>query len=162
MTPDTEVNEPSTVYEINVSQNGYNQNNIDKWKTYIQQNGNNNNYIGVIVQRVVEDLADTKASQYTREQVLQNGKLVTEGFDRVVVGDAKISNVPGVGEINANDLSGPYTNEQLINILNTGTGLALSSETIKGSLEQGIRVTYAVQVQVKLGSKLPQDLALRA
>lgn len=157
MTPDTEVNEASTVYEINVSQNNYNQNNIDKWKTYIQQNGHDNNYIGVIVQRVVEDLADTKASQYTREQVLQHGKLVTEGFDRVVVGDAKISNVPGVGEINADDLSGPYTNEQLIDILNTGTGLALSSETIKGSLEQGIRVTYAVRFVVKVGNKGIQD-----
>lgn len=157
MTPNTEVNEASTVYEINVSQNNYNQNNIDKWKTYIQQNGNDNNYIGVIVQRVVEDIADTKASQYTREQVLQHGKLVTEGFDRVVIGDAKIDNVPGVGEINADDLSGPYTNEQLINILNTGTGLALSSETIKGSLEQGIRVTYAVRFVVKVGNKGIQD-----
>lgn len=110
-----------------------------------------------IVQRVVEDLADTKISQYTREQILQNGKLVTEGFDRVIARDAKISNVPDVGQINANDLSGPYTNEQLINILNTGTGLAITSETIRGLLEQSIRVIYAVRIELKVGNKSWQD-----
>lgn len=41
MTPNTEVNEASTVYKINISPNNYNQNNIDKWKTYIAQNGSN-------------------------------------------------------------------------------------------------------------------------
>lgn len=154
MTPDTEVNESSTVYEINVSQNGYNQNNIDKWKTYIAQNGNNNNRMRITVYRVPEDLADTKASQYTREQVMQQGKNATEGFDRVIVGDAKITGLPNA---TSGTESGTMTNEELINILNTGTGLAMTSETIKGSLEQGIRVTYAVRVEVKVGNKAWQD-----
>ncbi|WP_432630842.1 hypothetical protein [Brotaphodocola sp.] len=154
MTPDTEVNESSTVYEINVSQNGYNQNNIDKWKTYIAQNGNNNNRMRITVYRVPEDLADTKASQYTREQVMQQGKNATEGFDRVVVGDAKITGLPNA---TSGTESGTMTNEELINILNTGTGLAMTSETIRGSLEQGIRVTYAVRVEVKVGNKAWQD-----
>lgn len=157
MTPDTEVNEASTVYEINVSQNSYNQNNIDKWKTYIQQNGNNNNVIGFNVVRIEEDLADTKASQYTREQVLNQGTTVINALPRVVVGDATITNIPGGFSVKSGEKLGPLTNEQLINILNTGTGLALSSETIKGSLEQGIRVTYAVQFFVKVGNKSVQE-----
>lgn len=80
MTPDTEVNEPSTVYEINVSQNRFNQNNIDKWKTYIAQNGNNNNVIGFNVVRIEEDRIDSKATKHTREQVLNKGTTVTGSY----------------------------------------------------------------------------------
>lgn len=162
MTPDTEVNESSTVYEINVSQRGANQNNYDKWDTYVKQNGGNNNHIRLSVYRIEEDLADTKASQYTRGQVLQQGKPATEGIDRVVVGDATFTNIPGVTSLKCGEESSTLTNEQLLEILSSGTGLAMTSETIKGSLEQGIRVTYAVRVEVKVGNKAWQDFALCA
>lgn len=131
-------------------------------KTYIAQNGNNNNVIGFNVVRIEEDLADTKASQYTREQVLNQGTTVINALPRVVVGDATITNIPGGFTIKSGEKLGPLTNEQLINILNTGTGIALSSEMIEGSLEQGIRVTYAVQFFVKVGNKSVQDFALCA
>lgn len=106
-TPDTEVNETSTVYEINMSQNGANSNNYDKWKTYVQQYGGNNNQLRITVYRTSEDLsADDKAKKYTREQVMQQGKNATTGFDRVIVGSAKITGIPGVGEVKS---GGYYT-----------------------------------------------------
>ena len=157
MTPDTEVNETSTVYEINMSQNGANSNNYDKWKTYVQQYGGNNNQLRITVYRTSEDLsADDKAKKYTREQVMQQGKNATTGFDRVIVGSAKITGIPGVGEVKSGEAATGISNDQLLTILDQAKSMRLS-ETIKGSLETGIRVSYAVRIEVKVGNKSWQD-----
>ena len=89
VTPDEEIDASSTVYNINMSQSGYNKNNYSDWESYVNGYGNDNNKIKVTIYRTSESLEkDQKAQKYERGQVMNGGTAVPDTVDRVVVVDS--------------------------------------------------------------------------
>lgn len=89
VTPDEEIDASSTVYNINMSQSGYNKNNYSDWESYVNGYGNDNNKIKVTIYRTSESLEkDQKAQKYERGQVVNGGTAVPDTVDRVVVVDS--------------------------------------------------------------------------
>ena len=89
VTPDEEIDASSTVYNINMSQSGYNKNNYGDWESYVNGYGNDNNKIKVTIYRTSESLEkDQKAQKYERGQVGNGGTAVPDTVDRVVVVDS--------------------------------------------------------------------------
>lgn len=158
VTPDEEIDASSTVYNINMSQSGYNKNNYGDWESYVNGYGNDNNKIKVTIYRTSESLEkDQKAQKYERGQVVNGGTAVPDTVDRVVVvDDHTIHNIPVVGELGSGEESRELTNAELLEIIKTATGMSYNEEIV-GSLEKGIRVTYAVRIQVKVGNKSWED-----
>lgn len=97
-TPSEEVNESSTIYNLNVSQNGHNSNNYAEWEKWVLSDGKGCNKIRFNIYHVSEALnKDVPATDYTYGQVKATGKKVTEAVDRVTVGSGQIGNVPSIG-----------------------------------------------------------------
>lgn len=159
-TPDEQINAPSTITDLNIAQNGYNKNNYNKWETRVRSDGKDCNKVKVSIYHIEEPLAAEKESTvYTREQVKAKGKLVTEPLERVTIGNGIIQNVPEIGSLQNAKESQNLTDDQFLNILKTATGLTYT-ETITGPIvdvngetktPRGIRVTYAVFVDVSVG-----------
>lgn len=153
VTPDEEVNASSTVKEINMSQAGYNKNNYSEWESYVNGYGNNNNKIRVTIYRRSDALEkDVQSPEFTRSQVMTTGETPPTRPNRIVTDGSDIQGVPVLGTVTSGQESRQLTNAELLEIIKTGTGLSYS-ETVVGSLEKGIRVTYAVRIEVKVGNK---------
>lgn len=153
VTPDEEVNASSTVKEINMSQAGHNKNNYSEWESYVNGYGNNNNKIRVTIYRRSDPLEkDVQSPEFTRSQVMTTGETPPTRPNRIVTDSSTIQGVPVLGTVTSGQESRQLTNAELLEIIKTGTGLSYS-ETIVGSLEKGIRVTYAVRIEVKVGNK---------
>lgn len=152
LTPNEEVNESSTVYEINMSQNGVNQNNYKSWESYVNGQGRDRNKIKINIFRISEPLPDDKmATEYKRGQITSGGQSILNPVDRVVLGDLTIDNVPVIGNLKAGEESRELTNVEMLQILRDATGMAYN-ETIAGPIkDNGIRVSYAVTIDVKVG-----------
>ena len=158
VTPDEEVNASSTVYDINMSQAGYNNNNYDKWEAFVNSQGQNKNKVRMNIYRISQTLPeDTIATGYERNQVKAAGSSILEPVDRVVRGDLEITNIPVLGKLKAGDESRELTNEEFLTIMKTATGMSYN-ESIVGPLKEGIRVTYAVFIDVKVGNNSWQSL----
>lgn len=159
-TPDEQINAPSTITDLNISQNGHNKNNWNEWSERVRSDSKDCNKIKVSIYHIEEPLAAEKESTvYTREQVKAKGKLVTEPLERVTIGNGIIQNVPEIGSLQNAKESQNLTDDQFLNILKTATGLTYT-ETITGPIvdvngetktPRGIRVTYAVFVDVSVG-----------
>lgn len=153
VTPDEEVNESSTLYDINMSQSGHNNNNYKEWETTVIADGSNDNKIRVNIYRVSQSLNEgQKATEYARGTVKAAGADVLHTVDRVVNGTGDITNIPVIGNLKAGDDSRSLTDEEFLTIIRTATGMSYN-ETIVGSLDKGIRVTYAVYIDVNPGMK---------
>lgn len=151
-----EINAPSTISNLNISQNATNMNNYSQWEQRVRGDAYDTNKIKISIYRTSEPLAsDKQATEYTRGQVKVSGKPITTPVDRVTIGNGLIGNIPGIGTLMNDTPSDNLTDDQLLNILKTGTGLTYT-ETIAGPLvdgetPKGIRVTYAVYVDVSVG-----------
>lgn len=156
-TPATEISESSTIYNLNVSQNGYNENNYSsKWEPLIRTDNKDCNRIKIDIYHISQKLPEgTEATTYTRDQVKAGGKPLNTAVDKVTVGDFTITNIPSLGSLKAGEMSRDLSDDEILNILKTGTGLTVT-ETIAGPLvvndvPEGVRVTYAVYVTVYPG-----------
>lgn len=156
-TPATEISESSTIYNLNVSQNGYNENNYTtKWEPLIRTDNKDCNRIKIDIYHISQKLPEgTEATVYTRDQVKAGGKPLNTAVDKVTVGDFTITNIPSLGSLKAGEMSRDLTDDEILNILKTGTGLTVT-ETVAGPLvvddvPEGVRVTYAVYVTVYPG-----------
>lgn len=95
LTPNEEVNESSTVYEINMSQSGVNMNNYKDWENYVNGQGKDKNKIRINIYRISEPLPNDKmATEYKRGQITSGGQSILNPVDRMVRGDLTIDNVP--------------------------------------------------------------------
>ncbi|MCM1441697.1 MAG: hypothetical protein NC131_21180, partial [Roseburia sp.] len=157
-TPAKEISESSTIYNLNVSQNGYNQNNYSsKWEPLVASDNSDCNQIQIDVYHISQKLPEgTEATLYERNQVKSGGKPVMTAVDKVTVGTGIIQNVPSIGTLEAGKKT-QVTDAQLLDILKTGTGLTYT-ETVAGPLvindnPEGVRVTYAVYVTVWTGCR---------
>lgn len=147
-TPAEEINESSTIYNLNVSQNGHNSNNYADWEKWILSDGKDCNKIRFNIYHVSEALyIDVPATDYTYGQVKAKGKKVNEAIDRVTVGSGQIGNVPSIGTAqNSEEIQ--VDDQALLDILKNGTGLTYT-ETIAGPIEdQGIRVSYEIYIDI--------------
>lgn len=91
-TPDKEVNEPSIIYNLNLSQNGYNANNyLTEWEPYVRGDGIDCNKLRIRIYHVSENLAEEQqATKYARDAVKQKGADVTTPINKVTIGDGFI------------------------------------------------------------------------
>lgn len=160
-TPAEEISESSTIYNLNISQSGYNKNNYStKWEPYVKSDGTDCNQIQIDVYHISQKLPDgTESTVYTRDQVKSGGKPIITPVDKVTVGTGILTNVPSIGTLKAGEKT-QVTDAQLLDILKTGTGLTYT-ETVAGQLvvggnPEGVRVTYAVFVTVWPGCKTPK------
>lgn len=156
-TPATEISESSTIYNLNVSQNGYNENNYSsKWEPLIRTDNKDCNRIKIDIYHISQKLPEgTEATTYTRDQVKASGKPLNTAVDKVTIGDFTITNIPSLGSLKAGEMSRDLTDDEILNILKTGTGLTVT-ENVAGPLvindvPEGVRVTYAVYVTVYPG-----------
>ena len=153
LTPNEEVNESSTVYEINMSQSGVNMNNYKDWENYVNGQGKDKNKIRINIYRISEPLPNDKmATEYKRGQITSGGQSILNPVDRVVRGDLTIDNVPVIGELKAGEESRELTNEEMLKILRDGTGMAYNESIVGPIKDNGIRVSYAVTIDVKVGN----------
>lgn len=73
-TPEKEVNESSTIYELNISQDNYNANNYKKWETAVYTDGIDCNKLRIRIYHISENLAEEQpATKYARDSVKQKG-----------------------------------------------------------------------------------------
>lgn len=73
-TPAKEVNESSTIYELNISQDKYNANNYQKWNSVVRGDGVDCNKLRIRIYHVSENLAEEQvATKYARDAVKQKG-----------------------------------------------------------------------------------------
>lgn len=155
-TPDKEIKAPSTITDLNISQNGWNYNNYNKWEQLIRGDSKNSNRMRIYIYHIAQALGtETKATRYQRDQVKAGGKPVTTSVDRVTPGDGIIRNIPVLGELANGVESRDLTDDEMLNILKTATGMTYT-ETIEGPLvngetPNGVRVTYAIYVDVNPG-----------
>ena len=156
-TPATEISESSTIYNLNISQSGYNENNYtSKWEPLIRSDGKDCNRIKIDIYHISQKLPEgTEATTYDRNQVKASGKPLNTAIDKVTVGDFTITNIPSLGSLKAGEMSRDLSDDEILNILKTGTGLTVT-ETVAGPLvindvPEGVRVTYAVFVTVYPG-----------
>lgn len=152
-TPAKEINESSTIYNLNISQAGYNHNNYAQWETWVRSDSENCNKIRINIYHVAESLPkDKKSTVYTYGQVKSTGKPVTTPLDRVTPGDGIIGGLPpGVSKVIKNGEEVTVSDDELLTLLKTGTGLTYT-ENIGGPVDpDGIRVTYEIYIDVKVG-----------
>ena len=148
-TPAEEINESSTIYNLNVSQNGHNSNNYADWEKWILSDGKDCNKIRFNIYHVSEALnKDVPATDYTYGQVKAKGKKVHEAVDRVTPSEGYIGNVPTLGTVMNGEEVENVSDQALLDILKNGTGLTYT-ETIAGPIkDQGIRVSYEIYIDI--------------
>lgn len=155
-TPDKEIKAPSTITDLNISQNGWNYNNYAKWELLIRGDSKDSNKMRIYIYHISQALpTDTKATRYQRDQVKAGGTAVTTSVDRVTPGDGMIRNIPVITELANGVESRDLTDDEMLTILKTATGMTYT-ETIEGPLvngdtPNGVRVSYAIYVDVNPG-----------
>lgn len=155
-TPDKEIKAPSTITDLNISQNGWNYNNYAKWEQLIRGDSKDSNRMRIYIYHISQALpTDTKATRYQRDQVKAGGTAVTTSIDRVTPGDGMIRNIPVITELANGVESRDMTDDEMLTILKTATGMTYT-ETIEGPLvngdtPNGVRVSYAIYVDVNPG-----------
>lgn len=126
-TPAAEVNEPSTIYELNISQDKFNANNFPKWQTAVYTDGVDCNKLRIRIYHVSENLAEEQAAtKYARDAVKQKGADVTTPINKVTV--SPIGNITGfpagtITELHNNTWSESLTDEQFLKIMKESWGL---------------------------------------
>lgn len=160
-TPEKEVNESSTIYELNISQDNYNANNYKKWETAVYTDGIDCNKLRIRIYHVSENLAEEQpATKYVRDSVKQKGAEVTTPINKVTVSPTgNITGFPAgtITELHNNTWSQNLTDDQFLKIMKEATGLTYSETVagrlVNGSTPEGVRVTYAVYVDYDIGCK---------
>lgn len=73
-TTEKEVNESSTIYELNISQDKYNANNYSQWKQVVYGDNTDCNKLRIRIYHISENLAEEQpATKYARDSVKQKG-----------------------------------------------------------------------------------------
>lgn len=73
-TPEKEVNESSTIYDLNISQDKYNANNYSQWKQVVYGDNTDCNKLRIRIYHISENLAEEQpATKYARDSVKQKG-----------------------------------------------------------------------------------------
>lgn len=123
-TPATEVNESSTIYELNISQDKFNANNYAQWKTAVYGDGVDCNKLRIRIYHVSENLAEEQAAtKYARDAVKQKGADVTTPINKVTVSPTgNITGFPAgtITELHNNTWSESLTDEQFLKIMKEG------------------------------------------
>ena len=129
-TSEKEVNEPSIIYDLNISQNGYNSNNYKQWETVVRTDGIDCNKLRIRIYHISENLAEEQpATKYARDAVKQKGADVTTPINKVTVSPSgNITNFPAgtVTKLRNNTWSGNLTDDQFLKIMKEATGLTYS------------------------------------
>lgn len=160
-TPEKEVNESSTIYELNISQDNYNANNYKKWETAVYTDGIDCNKLRIRIYHISENLAEEQpATKYARDSVKQKGAEVTTPINKVTISPTgNITGFPAgtITELHNNTWSQNLTDDQFLKIMKEATGLTYSETVagrlVNGSTPEGVRVTYAVYVDYDIGCK---------
>lgn len=160
-TPEKEVNESSTIYELNISQDNYNANNYQKWNSVVRADGIDCNKLRIRIYHISENLAEEQpATKYARDSVKQKGAEVTTPVNKVTVSPTgNITGFPAgtITELHNNTWSQNLTDDQFLKIMKEATGLTYSETVagrlVNGSTPEGVRVTYAVYVDYDIGCK---------
>lgn len=160
-TPEKEVNESSTIYDLNISQDKYNANNYSQWKQVVYGDNTDCNKLRIRIYHVSENLAEEQpATKYARDSVKQKGAEVTTPINKVTVSPTgNITGFPAgtITELHNNTWSQNLTDDQFLKIMKEATGLTYSETVagrlVNGSTPEGVRVTYAVYVDYDIGCK---------
>lgn len=160
-TPEKEVNESSTIYELNISQDNYNANNYQKWNSVVRADGIDCNKLRIRIYHISENLAEEQpATKYARDSVKQKGAEVTTPINKVTISPTgNITGFPAgtITELHNNTWSQNLTDDQFLKIMKEATGLTYSETVagrlVNGSTSEGVRVTYAVYVDYDIGCK---------
>lgn len=160
-TPEKEVNESSTIYELNISQNKHNADNYDRWISAVRGDGIDCNKLRIRIYHISENLAEEQpATKYARDAVKQKGAEVTTPINKVTVSPTgNITGFPAgtITELHNNTWSQNLTDDQFLKIMKEATGLTYSETVagrlVNGSTPEGVRVTYAVYVDYDIGCK---------
>lgn len=160
-TPEKEVNESSTIYDLNISQDKYNANNYSQWKQVVYGDNTDCNKLRIRIYHISENLAEEQpATKYARDSVKQKGAEVTTPINKVTVSPTgNITGFPAgtITELHNNTWSQNLTDDQFLKIMKEATGLTYSETVagrlVNGSTPEGVRVTYAVYVDYDIGCK---------
>lgn len=160
-TPEKEVNESSTIYDLNISQDKYNANNYSQWKQVVYGDNTDCNKLRIRIYHISENLAEEQpATKYARDSVKQKGADVTTPINKVTISPTgNITGFPAgtITELHNNTWSQNLTDDQLLKIMKEATGLTYSETVagrlVNGSTPEGVRVTYAVYVDYDIGCK---------
>lgn len=160
-TPEKEVNESSTIYDLNISQDKYNANNYSQWKQVVYGDTTDCNKLRIRIYHISENLAEEQpATKYARDSVKQKGAEVTTPINKVTVSPTgNITGFPAgtIAELHNNTWSQNLTDDQFLKIMKEATGLTYSETVagrlVNGSTPEGVRVTYAVYVDYDIGCK---------
>lgn len=160
-TPEKEVNESSTIYDLNISQNKYNANNYSQWKQVVYGDNTDCNKLRIRIYHISENLAEEQpATKYARDSVKQKGAEVTTPVNKVTISPTgNITGFPAgtITELHNNTWSQNLTDDQFLKIMKEATGLTYSETVagrlVNGSTPEGVRVTYAVYVDYDIGCK---------
>lgn len=160
-TPEKEVNESSTIYDLNISQDKYNANNYSQWKQVVYGDNTDCNKLRIRIYHISENLAEEQpATKYARDSVKQKGAEVTTPINKVTVSPTgNITGFPAgtIAELHNNTWSQNLTDDQFLKIMKEATGLTYSETVagrlVNGSTPEGVRVTYAVYVDYDIGCK---------
>ena len=160
-TPEKEVNESSTIYELNISQDKYNANNYSQWKQVVYGDNTDCNKLRIRIYHISENLAEEQpATKYARDSVKQKGAEVTTPINKVTISPTgNITGFPAgtIIELHNNTWSQNLTDDQFLKIMKEATGLTYSETVagrlVNGSTPEGVRVTYAVYVDYDIGCK---------
>lgn len=160
-TPEKEVNESSTIYELNISQDNYNANNYQKWNSVVRADGIDCNKLRIRIYHVSENLVEEQpATKYARDSVKQKGAEVTTPINKVTISPTgNITGFPAgtITELRNNTWSQNLTDDQFLKIMKEATGLTYSETVagrlVNGSTPEGVRITYAVYVDYDIGCK---------
>lgn len=160
-TPEKEVNESSTIYELNISQDNYNANNYQKWNSVVRADGIDCNKLRIRIYHISENLAEEQpATKYAQDSVKQKGAEVTTPVNKVTISPTgNITGFPAgtITELHNNTWSQNLTDDQFLKIMKEATGLTYSETVagrlVNGSTPEGVRVTYAVYVDYDIGCK---------
>lgn len=161
-TPNKEVNESSTIYELNISQDKVNHNNYNtEWVPAVRGDNSDCNKLRIRIYHISENLAEEQpAMKYARDSVKQKGAEVTTPINKVTVSPTgNITGFPAgtITELHNNTWSQNLTDDQFLKIMKEATGLTYSETVagrlVNGSTPEGVRVTYAVYVDYDIGCK---------
>lgn len=161
-TPNKEVNESSTIYELNISQDKVNHNNYNtEWVPAVRGDNSDCNKLRIRIYHISENLAEEQpATKYARDSVKQKGAEVTTPINKVTISPTgNITGFPAgtITELHNNTWSQNLTDDQFLKIMKEATGLtyseAVAGRLVNGSTPEGVRVTYAVYVDYDIGCK---------
>lgn len=161
-TPNKEVNESSTIYELNISQDKVNHNNYNtEWVPAVRGDNSDCNKLRIRIYHISENLAEEQpATKYARDSVKQKGAEVTTPVNKVTISPTgNITGFPAgtITELRNNTWSQNLTDDQFLKIMKEATGLTYSETVagrlVNGSTPEGVRVTYAVYVDYDIGCK---------